>query len=161
MGRIDLDPASHPDANQVIQASVFYTAYHNGLIQNWFNNVFINPPGGLVAEFWKKLISSSNVEQAIWVGYSLEQLQTLQVGLHESMTPLNFSFCVPRRRIPFVENPAKRELRKKKMELEGKAFKEKGSPSHANYISYLGDRQKVFKEVFSQFGKVVLLSSSV
>ena len=56
MGGIDLDPASHPEANARLQIPLIYTEQDNGLIQDWRERVFVNPPGGLVSEFWSKLI---------------------------------------------------------------------------------------------------------
>src|SRR5882672_9530574 len=113
MGSIDLDPASHAEANLVVRATRYYTETENGLLQPWKGNVFLNPPGGLVRDFWLKLIiewMTCQVSQCIWIGYSLEQLQTLQ-RVKANKTPLNFSIFVPERRIAFVENIAKQTMR--------------------------------------------------
>lgn len=166
MGDIDLDPASHPDANLVVQAKRFYTAEDDGLSQPWSGRVFVNPPGGMVVEFWIALMVAwrhRSIQQAIWMGYSLEQLQTLQPG----RSPIDFPICIPRRRIAFVESDAKRAARLAKIDAENerrtkrgqvlKARNEKAdSPSHGNYITYLGDRPSKFVEIFSAFGAVVI-----
>jgi ParB family chromosome partitioning protein len=157
MGGIDLDPASHEEANRTVKATRFYTEQDNGLAQPWSGRVFLNPPGGLVLEFWKKLLvehAHERATEAIWIGYSLEQLQTLQgKGV---VTPLDFSFCVPRQRIAFVENEAKQAARIAKLLAQGKSPNKKSQPSHGNYIAYLGPHYCEFKTVFGTFGKVVL-----
>ena len=156
MGGIDLDPASHEEANLTVKAARFFTEQDNGLDQPWGGRVFVNPPGGLVQSFWNALVTEyriiKGVEQAVWIGYSLEQLQTLQVTANE--TPLDFPMCVPSRRIAFVENEAKKAARLEKMIAAGKKPNQKSSPSHANYITYMGPNVDEFARVFSKFGRV-------
>jgi len=154
LGGIDLDPASHPEANVVVKAARFFTAEDDGLAQVWTGSVFLNPPGGLVPEFWDELVRSGFVTDAIWIGYSLEQLQTLQ-GMGRVKTPLDYPMCIPKRRIPFVENQAKQELMQK-LRAAGKTPHPKSSPSHGNYITYMGENPVLFARVFRQFGQVRL-----
>src|SRR5205809_33616 len=81
LGAIDLDPASHAEANRIVRARRFYSEKQNGLRRPWRGRVFINPPGGLVPAFWCRLMLAwhlREIRSAIWIGYSLEQLQTLQ-----------------------------------------------------------------------------------
>jgi hypothetical protein len=166
MGGIDLDPASEPAANTRIQAARFYTAEENGLERPWFGKVFVNPPGKQTNAFWSKLLRewhSGVIEQAVWIGFSLQQLQTLQHAAAQAgqqarplfdlpamghETPLNFPLCIPRKRIEFVENAAKRGERL----AQGKP--EPDSPTHANYVTYLGPHVQAFVDVFQQFGQV-------
>jgi len=159
MGSIDLDPASHAEANEIVKATLFYTEQDNGLELPWGGNVFINPPGKgeLVCLFWRKLVwQLPTIHQFVWIGYSLEQLQTLQI-CSPGITPLDFMVCYPRKRIPFVENEAKKAARIAKLLKEGKTPNKKSSPSHANYIAYGGDQRDntKFRYVFEQFGQVV------
>jgi len=125
MGDIDLDPASCAQANETVRALQYYSS--DGLTQQWSGRVFCNPPGGrgVVTAFWSKLCGawqSGAVTQAIWIGYSLEQLQTLQ---RFTPSPLSGDFCLcfPHRRIAF-DSPG-----------GGKR-----SPTHGNYIAYLPPR---------------------
>lgn len=100
MGGIDLDPASHPEANETIRAVRFFTAEDDGLKQVWRGRIFLNPPGGkdangksLVPQFWRVLMREAceaavtgECFQALWIGYSLEQLQTLRASRHDHAT---------------------------------------------------------------------------
>ena len=164
MGGIDLDPASHEEANRTVKAGRFFTEADNGLIQPWLGRVFLNPPGGLVGKFWSKLMREY-VEQCVWVGYSLEQLQTLQNV--DNRTPIGFSMCIPKARIGFIENEAKRIARIAKIDAENVIRRDRGeklkrrsekadSPSHANYITYIGTHKDRFEKRFSRFGQVVI-----
>ncbi len=70
LGSIDLDPASHPVAQQTVQATRFFTEADNGLAKPWRGRVFCNPPysKGLITPFVDKLLSeiaSGNVYEAI------------------------------------------------------------------------------------------------
>lgn len=171
MGTIDLDPASCEEANKRVQATRYFGEHENGLLQPWSGCVFLNPPGGLVAEFWlKALAERANYEQLVWIGYSLEQLQTLQ-QIEAERTPLDLDICFTSKRIAFVENEAKKALRIQKILTEGdkpnaSLAKQKAaarirrgkepvnSPSHSNYITYIGAKGLRFAAIFEQFGQV-------
>lgn len=101
LGNIDLDPASSSAANAVVGADRIYTEKENGLIQTWTGRVFLNPPGGrgVPQKFFEKLClhyRKYEVESAIYLGYSLEQLLWVQT------MPEYFEVAVPRRRIRFT-----------------------------------------------------------
>lgn len=163
MGDIDLDPASHEEANRTVKAARFFTVEDDGLRQDWRGRVFLNPPGGrdadgdsLVNLFWSKAMREwweGRIEQMVWIGYSLEQLQTLQQP-GTAYTPINFPLCFTERRIAFVENEAKKAERIAKEIAKGKKPNMKSSPSHSNYIAYVGPNVDAFCEVFSAFGQV-------
>lgn len=171
MGGIDVDPASHDEANLIVKATRFYSEAENGLIRPWEGRVFINPPGGvkLVNAFWRILCdewAAQRTTQAIWIGYSLEQLQTLQ-NAHAPFHPLGFSMCIPKARIAFIENEAKRLERLAKIDAENVIRRDKGEklrrrseiadgPSHANYITYIGHRTSEFRAAFEPLGQVVI-----
>ncbi len=185
MGAIDLDPASHAEANITVKAARVVTVEDDGLRQPWRGRIFLNPPGGedavgesLVPQFWKCLLRERTNAmladehfEAVWIGYSLEQLQTLQQSCKGLGHPLNFPICVTGQRIAFVENAAKQVARLAKIVAAGEApgaspAKQKAaaairagkippsSPSHSNYISYIGPNSGTFKNVFSRFGIV-------
>jgi ParB family chromosome partitioning protein len=145
LGGIDLDPASCEAANEIIQAERYYTKADDGLKQPWRGKVFLNPPGGrgVVKAFWSKLIEhyrAGEVTEAVWIGYSLDQLQTLQSC---EASPLDFPLCVPTKRLHFT--------------TPGREAK---SPTHGNYISWLpprrhgGSAHSMFSVVFQTIGQV-------
>jgi hypothetical protein len=153
---IDLDPASSELANAIVGAGRFITEEEDGLESDWIEDeedkisVFINPPSGKVNGegktklFWKKLIEhyeSGFLEQAIFLGFSVEQLAILQDCSYD---PLDFSICIPRKRIKFVN-------------LVSPEHKDR--PTHSNFICYIDgtvDNRQKFKDCFSDLGKVVL-----
>lgn len=156
MGGIDLDPASHEEANRTVKALRFYSEVDNGLAQKWPGRAFVNPPGGLVNEFWEKALmqgAAGWLKQMVWIGYSLEQFQTLQQSNAAAM-PFHFPTCFPSRRIAFVENEAKKAQRIAKLIAQGKKPNQKSSPSHANYITYVGPNVDAFVAEFGQYGGV-------
>ena len=66
MGSIDLDPASNEFANEVVRAETYFDEETDGLMQEWFGNIWLNPPysTALVKDFTEKL-TNSEFEQAI------------------------------------------------------------------------------------------------
>ena len=141
MGGIDLDPASCAQANaEIVKALRFHTREDSGLDHSWTGRVWCNPPGGKLGNasmaklFWAKLVeewSSGRVEQACFLAFNLEMLQTTQLGCGRSI--LSFPFCVPNRRIAFLYvDPTE-------LGLFGSpgTLKIGGGPTHANVISYL------------------------
>lgn len=87
--------------------------------------------------WWRKLATefqARRVSSAIFIGFSLEILQTSQEMEGATFaTPFDFTFCIPRTRLRFDGN----------------------SPTHANVIVYLGSDRAVFRRVFESVGKVV------
>ena len=72
LGTIDLDPASNAYANETVKATKIFTADDDGLLQDWFGHVWLNPPfaNGLIDRFVDKLLAEINVghvEEAIFI----------------------------------------------------------------------------------------------
>jgi hypothetical protein len=96
---IELDPASDYEANQRVQADVFF--FEDSLNQLWdAETAFLNPPGGRgqPKAFWNKLLENwknENIGQTIYIAFSLEQLQ-------QNQTMLDFPVCFPNKRLKYV-----------------------------------------------------------
>lgn len=101
-----------------------------------------------------------NVESAVFVGFSLEMLQTMQVETPHDVsvypsslplppvllpTPLDFPLCFPRSRIAYDKFS------------EGE-IKKGASPPHASFIAFLSRSREAdtrFRRAFASIGKVV------
>lgn len=170
---IDLDPASTVVANQTVQAARFFDELDNGYITEWAGRVFLNPPGGRCDEWgcrsekggrsaqkawWFKLANeymTGRVESAIFLGFSIEILQTTQVepehgaNARELPLPLDFSLCFPSRRIGFIDETG--------LPIKGN--------THASVIAFLPPRRdggaqaaavSRFSRAFAPIGRVRL-----
>jgi hypothetical protein len=155
LGNIELDPASSAEFNRTVRAERFLTKEDNALLCDWGSprTIFLNPPGGklknrsLAALFWVRLMQqrmSGDFNHAIFLGFSLEQLQTTQTGTcAPSIISGNFAFCVPRKRVAFVH-------------VDGTPGP---APTHSNIIVYVDgklDRRDHFKQEFFTLGDVRL-----
>lgn len=165
LGEIDLDPASCALANQTVGASVWYGPGsphgEDGLAEPWGGRVFLNPPGGLVAEehrgmgtrsnaalWWARLAMAwdeGEVEAAIFVGFTLEILRSAQ-GL-DVPQPLSMPLCVPKSRVDFDTPNRVIETGKRKGELIDPTQPPgvrvaQGSPGHANVVVWLPPKMR-------------------
>jgi ParB family chromosome partitioning protein len=169
MGGIDLDPASCAEANEVVRATVHLGLPENALRLGWSHYgdraalVFLNPPGGKIGKrssavvWWEKLVDEwldGNVEQAIYICFNLEVLNTTQ----QSPSPcLDFPICYFRSRPRFWPPGTPPELR-------GKS----GSPKYPGCAVYLPPQIAVglpesaevqrFASAFAPLGRVVVPS---
>lgn len=137
MGGIDCDPASAARWNKVVRAKTYYTARQDGLRKRWFGRVWLNPPSGnagaLVQAFWIRLIEhylDGLIEQACFVGFSLDQLVSLQgIVDHDQRIevpwPLAFPTAMPSSRVRFLEP------------VGVAGYRRSTRPSHGNFVSWL------------------------
>lgn len=148
MGSIDLDPASCEKANVIVQADTFFTEAENGILYNWYGNVWLNPPYGIGIDRAGKQRSN----QAIWSEKMLEQYDDGEGNINQGImlvnaqtpekwfAPLwNFPICFTDHRIKFVA-------------ADGKS---KSQPTHGNAFVYFGYKRLTFADVFSRFGRII------
>jgi hypothetical protein len=97
--------------------------------------------------WWFKLASEwdlGRVEEAIYVGFSLEILQTTQVERVDGLpVPLDFMTCFPSERVKYLSEDENGKL------TPGE------QPTHSSFFTYIGPNTSKFREVFSKFGRVV------
>jgi|ERR1022692_871851 ParB family chromosome partitioning protein len=142
MGGIDLDPASCVMANQVVKAKRYYTKEDNGLEQEWYGRMWLNPPyghtqGGIAMSHQKafahKLLreyQSGNVEQAVLLSLGNPNSVWFQPFF-------DFILCFYCGHIDF--------------------YRPDGSTSSFGFplaFVYLGPNETKFIDIFSQFGRI-------
>lgn len=149
LGSIDTDPASSAQANAVVKAGLYYTAREDGRKYPWRGNVLLNSPGDkqgqLPRGFWVLACVHAHEGRGavLWVGYSLEQLKSLQ-GLkmpngRNAPHPCDFDWMICRERIKWVSG-------------DGRPNE---SPTHGNFFSLLGAtaaQARRFHARFASFG---------
>lgn len=104
--------------------------------------------GSSATKWWFKAmreLDAGRIGELIYIGFSVEILQTTQAqsSAMRLRTPLDFPICFPRARMRFLTFAAGE-------------FKPGASPTHSNFVAYVGPNSKRFKTQFSQFGKVIL-----
>ena len=131
MGSIDLDPASCEVANRVVKAENIYTIDDDGLTQQWYGNIWLNPPyaGELIKQFAEKLVSS-DFEQAIVLVNNATETAWFNT-LIEAATAVVF----PRGRVRFYMP-------------DGAT----GAPLQGQAVLYVGDNPEDFMREFAGFG---------
>lgn len=141
MGSIDLDPASSAAANATVRAARFFDRAADGLQQQWHGRVWLNPPysdyPGQAARWAEQLLAehlAGRVQQAcLLVNLSTAYQPAMQRIGRRGMV------CLVAQRIAFC----------------GATGRAQRSPTQANVIFYLGEREAAFAEQFGCFGVVL------
>ena len=138
MDGIDLDPASSDEANETIQAESYFTQDDDGLQQEWFGNVWLNPPYSrdLMPAFVQKLINeyeAKRITQAILVSHNNTDTNWFQLLAAKST-----AFCFCKKRIKFY------------------CGDDVAGPTNGQVFFYLGPSVYRFISVFSAHGVIAL-----
>ena len=131
MGSIDLDPASNDFANKTVKAGRYFTEQTNGLEQEWFGNIWMNPPysTALLSQFADKLISSDFSQAIVLVNNATETVW------FEKMISKASAIVFHKGRIRFVKRDG-----------------EHGTPLQGQAFIYYGNNIERFLEVFGKYG---------
>jgi phage N-6-adenine-methyltransferase len=135
MGGIDCDPCTSELAQQVVQATKFYTIDTNGLLHDWKGRVWMNPPyaSKVITKFVEKLLAhldDGSVNQAIMLTHNNADTTWFHKAAMRSD-----SVCFTRGRVRFYDEKG-----------------EGNSPTHGHVFIYFGKRKRKFETVFSEFG---------
>lgn len=139
LGAIDLDPASNPIAQKVVQAAEWYGEQQDGLKQAWRGRVFLNPPYKfpLVGEFTAKLVSevlAGNIRAAILLTNNCTDTKWWHEAARTSA-----AICFTLGRINFYQ-------------ADGEPQKQ---PTNGQTFLYFGADHDAFARTFGAFGLVV------
>lgn len=124
MGGIDCDPCSSFYWNAVVRATAFWNEEgRQGVASVDEKRWLINPPGGLVKEFWQSAINRWNEGSAVfWIGFSLNQMTYL--GKRGLFAP-QFIRCVPSQRLRYLTK------------VEGGPPVPGDAPPHGSYLALM------------------------
>ena len=139
MGAIDLDPASTPTANAVVQARQFYSLEDDGLAHDWYGRVWMNPPyvNALVTQFSEKLaesVKAGTVTAAIVLVNNATETRWFRT-LSDRATAI----CFPTGRVRFW-----------------KPEQASDAPLQGQAVIYIGSDRATFCQRFSDFGLVLV-----
>lgn len=142
-GTIDLDPASHPKAQEYIKAETYFTEEDDGLSQDWHGKIWLNPPYGKIgnkssqghwAQYLKTQYEAEHVTEAVL-------LVKAAVGYNwfEALWDI-WPVCFARERLSFVKSDGD----------------DRGQSKQGTALFYLGDNIEGFIETFTPFGRIIL-----
>jgi hypothetical protein len=139
MGSIDLDPASCRVAQKIVKATTHYTVKHDGLRQEWFGNIWLNPPyhRKLLPLFIDKLVAELAVgraKQAIMLTNNSTDTDWFRVAIGSCQ-----AVCFTQGRIAFLMEDGVTAL----------------NPTQGQAIFYFGRRLRRFSDEFCKTGFIV------
>jgi phage N-6-adenine-methyltransferase len=132
---IDLDPATHPLAQETIRAARLYTKEDDGLGKPWHGRVWLNPPYAQpeIGYFVTKLVeevTAKHVTDAILLTHSYTDTSWFHTALNASD-----AICFTRGRIKFED-------------IDGDPC----APTQGQTFFYFGPDIELFWSIFSEYG---------
>jgi phage N-6-adenine-methyltransferase len=139
LGKIDLDPATSPEAQKVVGAERCFTKGDDGLKQQWAGTVWLNPPYAqpFIAEFVSKMVSEWRAGR-ITAAIMLTHNYTDTAWFHEAASAAS-AICFTRGRIKFYEPSG-----------------DVAAPTQGQAFFYFGSDVPKFAETFAAIGFVML-----
>jgi len=103
LGTIDLDPATHPRAQEIVRAARYFTKQDDGLALEWHGRVWLNPPYAqpLIAQFTGKMVDerlAGRVTAAIMLTHNYTDTAWFQ-----NAASIADAICFTRGRVKFYE----------------------------------------------------------
>ncbi|MBR9682368.1 MAG: hypothetical protein GOV02_01715 [Candidatus Aenigmarchaeota archaeon] len=134
MGSITLDPASSNMAQEVVCAEHYYTKENDGLEQDWFGSVWLNPPYSMpeIGLFINKLVNSSLDGSIVLTNNSSDTRWFHLLLEHSNLV------CFTKGRISFT-NPSMETMATR----QGQAF------------FYSGENKDSFIQEFRKYGEIL------
>lgn len=136
MGSIDLDPATCDEAQGFIKAYNYYTEKEDGLTQDWFGNVWLNPPYSDPLPWVKKLVEAygnGDIDSAMLLVNTANSPEWSRLLWHSK-----HAVCLLNKRVRF--------WRPDRPDAKGTA--------QDQMIWYLGDNKERFRQIFSAYGAI-------
>lgn len=138
LGLIELDPASSPKANEIVQADKYYTIQDDGLCLPWMGQIFLNHPFGKTdnAIWIKKLVGEYNlghISEACCITYACTSEKWFQ--------PLfNYPMCFISPRVNYIG-------------VDGKTVK---GVTKGSVVTYMGNFEYDFIKGFDGLGRFMI-----
>ena len=143
LGGFDLDPASSPEAQVSVRADRFFTKEDDGLQQEWFGHVWLNPPYAQphISDFVNKLcteVESGRVGAAILLTHNYTDTAWFQQAARHAT-----AICFTRGRVKFYSP-------------DGSV----AAPTQGQAFFYFGNEPWRFSQEFQSVGFVVTPASA-
>lgn len=147
-GVIDLDPASGIAANERIKAKTIFTEIENGLEQEWFGNVWLNPPysknkeshlNSWIDKICYEYVAFSSIKQAILLTPNWTERKWFQ-------ELWGFPICFTDHRIEFIDGIEHMKNGKSNLLT---------NPQGGSCFTYFGNNINAFRKEFGKYGHII------